>query len=99
MWWSTTSIRQLPRPPPPISPSAGARSLACAGDVARKESEVVSLIDAAMGEFGQMEVLVSNAMKIVPGKLGELSEEAWDTTMNIGLLAARSFEPGGRPAT
>ena len=27
-------------------------------------------------------------MKIVPGKLEELSEEAWDTTMNIGLRGA-----------
>ena len=28
---------------------------------------------------------MNNAMKIVPGKLEELPEEAWDTTMNIGL--------------
>jgi 3-oxoacyl-[acyl-carrier protein] reductase len=66
---------------------AGARSLASPGDVARK-AEVDRLIDAAMAEFGRIDILVSNAMKIVPGKLEELSEEAWDTTMNIGLRGA-----------
>ena len=33
-------------------------------------------------------VVVNNAMRIVPGKLEELPESAWDTTMNIGLKAA-----------
>ena len=41
-----------------------------------------------MSEFGQIDILVNNAMKIVPGKLEELTEEAWDTTMNIGLRGA-----------
>jgi NAD(P)-dependent dehydrogenase (short-subunit alcohol dehydrogenase family) len=66
---------------------AGARSLACAGDVARKQ-DIDRVVEAAMGEFGRIDILVNNAMKIVPGKLEELSEEAWDTTMNIGLRGA-----------
>jgi 3-oxoacyl-[acyl-carrier protein] reductase len=66
---------------------AGGKSLASSGDVARK-AEVDRLIDAAMAEFGRIDILVSNAMKIVPGKLEELTEEAWDTTMNIGLRGA-----------
>ena len=41
-----------------------------------------------MREFGRIDILVNNAMKIVPGKLEELTEEAWDTTMNIGLRGA-----------
>ena len=43
---------------------------------------------AEAAELGRIDILVNNAMKIVPGKLEELSEEAWDTTMNIGLRGA-----------
>ena len=65
----------------------GVRSLAQPGDVSRK-ADVDRLVDAVMSEFGQIDILVNNAMKIVPGKLEELTEEAWDTTMNIGLRGA-----------
>ena len=65
----------------------GVRSLPLAADVARKP-DGERIVDATMREFGQIDILVNNAMKIVPGKLEELSEEAWDTTMNIGLRGA-----------
>ncbi|MPZ59531.1 MAG: glucose 1-dehydrogenase [Rhizobiales bacterium] len=65
----------------------GGRSLPVAADIARKE-DVDRVVDAAMREFGQIDIMVNNAMKIVPGKLEELTEEAWDTTMNIGLRGA-----------
>ena len=65
----------------------GVRSLPQPADISRK-AEVDRLIDAAMREFGRIDILVNNAMKIVPGKLEELTEEAWDTTMNIGLRGA-----------
>jgi NAD(P)-dependent dehydrogenase (short-subunit alcohol dehydrogenase family) len=65
----------------------GVRSLAQPADVSRK-ADVDRLVDAVMSEFGQIDILVNNAMKIVPGKLEELTEEAWDTTMNIGLRGA-----------
>jgi NAD(P)-dependent dehydrogenase (short-subunit alcohol dehydrogenase family) len=65
----------------------GVRSLAQPADVSRK-ADVDRLVDAAMREFGRIDILVNNAMKIVPGKLEELTEEAWDTTMNIGLRGA-----------
>src|SRR5262249_5874509 len=63
------------------------RSLALTADVARTE-DVRRLVEAAISQFGRIDILVNNAMKIVPGKLEELSEEAWDTTMNIGLRGA-----------
>jgi NAD(P)-dependent dehydrogenase (short-subunit alcohol dehydrogenase family) len=66
---------------------AGGETIAVAGDVAHK-ADVDALVAETMRTFGCIDILVSNAMKIVPGKLEELSEEAWDTTMNIGLRGA-----------
>ena len=66
---------------------AGVDSLGLAGDIARK-ADIDALVAAAMRRFGRIDILVNNAMKIVPGKLEELSEQAWDTTMNIGLRGA-----------
>jgi NAD(P)-dependent dehydrogenase (short-subunit alcohol dehydrogenase family) len=65
----------------------GVKGLAQAADVSSK-SDVDRLVEAAMHEFGQIDILVNNAMKIVPGKLEELPVEAWDTTINVGLRGA-----------
>jgi NAD(P)-dependent dehydrogenase (short-subunit alcohol dehydrogenase family) len=65
----------------------GVQALPVAADVARK-ADIDRLVAAAIQKFGRIDILVNNAMKVVPGKLGELSEEAWDTTMNIGLRGA-----------
>src|SRR5919106_5076884 len=66
---------------------AGGDSLAAAGDIAQK-ADIDALVAAALRRFGRIDILVNNAMKIVPGKLEDLSEQAWDTTMNIGLRGA-----------
>jgi NAD(P)-dependent dehydrogenase (short-subunit alcohol dehydrogenase family) len=63
---------------------SGNRSLGVAGDVSRS-ADVKKLIETTVREFGQVDIVVNNAMRIVPGKLEELPEAAWDTTMNIGL--------------
>jgi NAD(P)-dependent dehydrogenase (short-subunit alcohol dehydrogenase family) len=65
----------------------GGASLAAAGDIASK-ADIDAIVAAALRRFGRIDILVNNAMKIVPGKLEELSEQAWDTTMNIGLRGA-----------
>jgi len=65
----------------------GVKAIPVAADVASKK-DVDRLVEAAVREFDAVDILVSNAMKIVPGKLEELPEEAWDTTMNIGLKGA-----------
>ena len=65
----------------------GSRSLAVVADVA-KSADVQELIDITVKEHGRIDILVNNAMKIVPGKLEVLPEAAWDTTMNIGLKGA-----------
>jgi NAD(P)-dependent dehydrogenase (short-subunit alcohol dehydrogenase family) len=66
---------------------SGPRCICVAADIA-KPADIARVIDTAVAEFGRIDILVNNAMKIVPGKLEELSEAAWDTTMNIGLKGA-----------
>jgi NAD(P)-dependent dehydrogenase (short-subunit alcohol dehydrogenase family) len=64
---------------------AGGIGVAC--DVS-KSADIKQLVDKTMSAFGRVDILVNNAMKIVPGKLEALPEAAWDTTMNIGLKGA-----------
>ncbi len=66
---------------------AGNNSIGIAVDVA-KAAEINQLVDKTMAAFGRIDIVVNNAMKIVPGKLEALPEAAWDTTMNIGLKGA-----------
>jgi NAD(P)-dependent dehydrogenase (short-subunit alcohol dehydrogenase family) len=71
----------------------GTRSLALEADVA-KADDVKKLIDGAIRQFDRIDIVVNNAMKIVPGKLEELPEQAWDTTMNIGLKGSFMVSQG-----
>ncbi len=65
----------------------GSNSLAVVADVA-KSADVARMIGTVIAERGRVDILVNNAMKIVPGKLEALPEADWDTTMNIGLKGA-----------
>jgi 3-oxoacyl-[acyl-carrier protein] reductase len=65
----------------------GSKSLAVIADVA-KSADIARLVRTVVKECGRVDILVNNAMKIVPGKLEQLPEESWDTTMNIGLKGA-----------
>jgi 3-oxoacyl-[acyl-carrier protein] reductase len=65
----------------------GSRSLSVVADVA-KSADINRMIATVVSERGRVDILVNNAMKIVPGKLEQLPEESWDTTMNIGLKGA-----------
>ena len=67
--------------------SLGSNSLAVVADVA-KAADIARMIDTVIKQRGRIDILVNNAMKIVPGKLEALPEAAWDTTMNIGLKGA-----------
>ena len=53
-----------------------------------KSADIARLIETTIDESGRIDIVVNNAMKIVPGKLEALPEESWDTTMNIGLKGA-----------
>src|SRR6186997_638584 len=65
----------------------GSKSLAVVADVA-KSADINRLVDTIVKERGRINIVVNNAMKIVPGKLEALPKAAWDTTMNIGLKGA-----------
>ena len=65
----------------------GKSAIASTLDVS-KPQDVAACVELAAKTFGRVDILVNNAMKIVPGKLEELPVEAWDTTMNIGLRGA-----------
>ena len=65
----------------------GNGSIGVAMDVS-KSADVAKAVDMTVGQFGKIDILVNNAMKIMPGKLEELPETSWDTTMNIGLKGA-----------
>jgi NAD(P)-dependent dehydrogenase (short-subunit alcohol dehydrogenase family) len=67
--------------------SISGKSISLSADVSKLE-DVNKLIENTIQQFGRIDVIVNNAMKIVPGKLEELTEQAWDTTMNIGLKGA-----------
>lgn len=65
----------------------GSKSFGIAADVSAS-ADVARLIDTTIRERGRMDIVVNNAMRIVPGKLENLPEAAWDATMNIGLKGA-----------
>ena len=51
--------------------SLGSNSLAVVADVA-KSADITRMIDSVIAERGRVDILVNNAMKIVPGKLEAL---------------------------
>jgi 3-oxoacyl-[acyl-carrier protein] reductase len=63
---------------------AGARALTVRGDVSKRE-DVSHLFDAAVGEFGRIDVLVANAGIWTGGAIDELDEEDWDETVDVNL--------------
>lgn len=74
----------------------GRRALVFAGDVRDAES-IQRAVDAAVAEFGRIDVLFNNAGVIQYGSLIDLTEEAWDTVVDINLkgpfLVARAIAP------
>jgi NAD(P)-dependent dehydrogenase (short-subunit alcohol dehydrogenase family) len=62
----------------------GRRAMAAKVDVTSK-SDVQSLVDQIVTDFGTIDILVNNAVVYANGPLIELAEEDWDNTINIGL--------------
>jgi NAD(P)-dependent dehydrogenase (short-subunit alcohol dehydrogenase family) len=62
----------------------GRRSLAVKTDVTVK-SEVTSLVERTIKDFGTIDILVNNAVVYTGGPLVELGEGDWDSSLDIGL--------------
>jgi glucose 1-dehydrogenase/3-oxoacyl-[acyl-carrier protein] reductase len=63
---------------------AGGRALVAACDV-RDYGHVQALFDAALAEFGRVDILINNAGITEPHSLLEMTPEEWDKTLNINL--------------
>ena len=63
------------------------RSLAVTADVSSSE-DVNRLVETAAGEFGRIDILVNNAGVTRDQLLMRMSDEEWDTVLNIDLKSA-----------
>jgi len=66
---------------------AGAKALAFRADVASNE-DCVAMVDAAVGSFGRLDVLVNNAGTtrfIAHADLDQVEDEDWDTILGVNL--------------
>ena len=65
----------------------GRKALPIKADVANRE-DILNMVQKTLEVFGQVDILVNNAGLTKPGMLHKLSEEAWDTVMNVHLKGA-----------
>ncbi len=63
----------------------GRRAIAVKVDVTKKD-EVVAMVDAALKEFGKIDIMINNAgVGTMPKPFVDTTEEEWDTNLNINL--------------
>jgi 3-oxoacyl-[acyl-carrier protein] reductase len=65
--------------------AAGGRALAVQGDIARAE-QAQALVDAAIGEFGRLDVLVNNSGVYEFAPIEEVSEEHFRRQFDVNVL-------------
>jgi 3-oxoacyl-[acyl-carrier protein] reductase len=65
----------------------GMRAIAVRADVVKKE-EVEMLVQAAIDEFGRIDVLVNNAGFTRPAMMMRMTEDEWDQVLDIHLKGA-----------
>jgi 3-oxoacyl-[acyl-carrier protein] reductase len=66
---------------------SGRQSLAVTADVSSPD-DVTRLIDTAVKEFGRIDILVNNAGVTRDQLIMKMSDEEWDTVLNIDLKSA-----------
>src|SRR5579885_1155630 len=70
--------------------AAGGRAVAIRTDVSQP-ADIQAAIDLARSRFGRLDFLHNNAFAMPPGwrpsRLGEVRDEAWEHTLNVGLTA------------
>ncbi len=76
--------------------AAGRRALAWQADVSRRDA-VLGMIAEVERTFGRLDILVNNAGVFFPAKFEQLTEEQWDTILDVNLksqfLCAQAAAP------
>ena len=62
----------------------GGKAIAIKADVTN-ESEVKSMVQTVMDKFGRIDILINNAGYAKHAYIQDISNDLWDTTMNINL--------------
>jgi SDR family mycofactocin-dependent oxidoreductase len=74
----------------------GRRALAAVGDV-RDAAAVQAAVDAAVAQFGRLDILINNAGIVAYAALEDMTEDEWDSMLDINLkgpfLVARAVVP------
>jgi pteridine reductase len=60
--------------------------------------EIAKLIDAALGAYGRLDILVNNASTFYPTPVGAISAEAWDDLMGTNVKAPLFLSQAAAPA-
>src|SRR6266542_304408 len=63
---------------------AGAEALYATVDVSHSE-QVDAMIEAAVGRFGRLDILIHNAGRVARGFVSEMADEAWDGVIGVNL--------------
>jgi len=76
---------ELDRAVADISKSTGGEIVAVSGDLTR-ESDVQKIVEATIGRFGRIDILINNAGAAPGGLLLDLSEEDWQTALQLKFM-------------
>lgn len=76
--------------------AAGGRAMACVTDIS-DEASVQALVAAAVAQYGRLDIIVNNAVLMVPGMLANHDSTAWRKNFDVSLdgamfLMRESFE-------
>jgi pteridine reductase len=91
---STDEAAQLARELEGVRPGSTAFAQADLLDIGRYPG----LIEAAVGAFGQLDVLINNASTFYPTTLGEITEQHWDDLVGTNLRAPLFLSQAAAPA-
>ncbi len=67
-----------------ITSGTSSRGMYAVADMARRE-EVLRLAETAISRMGRVDILVNNAGTNIPQPIDEISDEVWNTVMEINL--------------
>jgi NAD(P)-dependent dehydrogenase (short-subunit alcohol dehydrogenase family) len=74
----------------------GGAAVAVAGDVSQADA-CIALVDAAVGTYGQLDIVVNNVGISAPATLESISLELWNTTLAVNLTSAMLMSKAAVP--